>query len=396
MIIQVSLDRLPVNSRHGFAMPVILIVLVALSAGAMFFVHGAGDERMIGRSLREANQAFYAAEAGVNDVVATWDLEEYHLGLDLSGDSLDLGWRALGGGLEYHTLIRRTDPGVGRRAFSLRVTGRGTREGGGRSVRYVTFLAYPADLDIKGAIEGGFERFEQDDGASFSGLDVSPPGWDPEICGPLEDKAGVTWHDGDEVRIRDEALAEGNPVVAIDPTLNPTNIFEWGEFTYDDIVALADIIVPSANAAAGVIKPHTTGGGETCWTTPWKNWGDPSDPSAACGDYFPVIYRPGDLRIRNGKGAGQGILIVDGDLRIEDDFEFTGIIIVKGEVLIEDSVKINGAIISGDRTRLHDGTAAQDGLSHVQYSSCAVERALVGAGLYKVRPITGRSWRQGF
>ncbi len=153
----------------------------------MFFVFGAGDERLIGRSVREAGQAFYAAEAGVNEIVAVWELNLYHDRLVSAGDSIDLGWTDLEGGLEYHALIRRTDGGIGRKAFSLRITGRGTREGGGRSVRYVTLVSYPADFDIKAAVEGAFERFEADDGASFSGIDTNPTGWPDEICGPKED-----------------------------------------------------------------------------------------------------------------------------------------------------------------------------------------------------------------
>ncbi len=98
MIMPESHECLGLDSRRGFAMLVVLVVLVALSAGAMFFVYGAGDERLIGRSMREAGQAFYAAEAGVNDIVAVWDLEKYHLALTSSGDSTDLGWTPLGGG----------------------------------------------------------------------------------------------------------------------------------------------------------------------------------------------------------------------------------------------------------------------------------------------------------
>ena len=53
-----------VDSGRGFAMPGILMVLVASNAGARFFVFDAGDERLKGRSTREAGQAFYAADAG--------------------------------------------------------------------------------------------------------------------------------------------------------------------------------------------------------------------------------------------------------------------------------------------------------------------------------------------
>lgn len=159
-------------------------------------------------------------------------------------------------------------------------------------------------------------------------------------------------------------------------------------FTYADIVAMADLIVPQDNASAGQIKPQTTGGGN-CWYTPWKNWGDPDNPEEACGDNFPIIYRPGDLIIRSGVGSGQGILIIDGDLRIEDDFTFTGIIIVKGELRLQDNVVINGAVITGDRTRLTNGSPT------IQYSGCAVERSVLGAGLYTIEPLGLAAGRLG-
>ena len=377
----------PVSRRErGFAMPVVLFVLVALSVGAIFFVSGSADERLMGRAMRESGRAFYATEAGLNNVVAAWSVAQYDTLLTTSGDTVDLGWTQLDGASEYHTFIRRTDGGSGTMLFSLRVTGRGTQEDGGQSMRYMTLKTTPADLDIRAAIKGGSERFEADKSGAASGIDTNPAGW-AAYCAALEDKAGVTWHHPDSTEVKDSAYTIGNPPMEYDESINLGNIFEWGEFNYDDVVAMADIVVPSANAAAGQIKPHYSG--SACNLVPWKNWGDREDPGALCGDYFPVIYRPGDLTIRNGKGGGQGILIVDGDLRIEDDFEFTGIIIVKGEVRLEDNVLVHGAIISGDRTRLTDG------VPFVQYSSCAVDRALLGAGLYRIRPISSRGWRQG-
>ena len=374
------------TGEGGFVLLATLFLILMLSAGAVFFVNAARDEQMMGRSMRESGRAFYAAEAGVNYMVGTWAALEYDTATASPGDSIDLGWTDLDYGARFHALLRRTDGGTGRRMYSLRIIGEGTRRDGGRSVRTMDLMATPWDLDIRSAVEGGSERFEAADGALVSGLDLNPPGWDP-LCDVLEDRPGVVWPDPDSTDVRDAADVIGAPPIDIDLTNTATNVFDWGDQDIDDLIALANITIPSPNAVAGQIKPHLTGGA-TCWTEPWKNWGDPENPSAPCGDYFPIIHRAGDLTIRNGQGVGQGVLIVDGDLHIEDDFEFYGLVIVRGELTMQDIAKIHGAVITSE------GVLLDSGDPEIQYSSCVVERAILGAGLYSVHPVGGRAWHQ--
>lgn len=385
--IRTALPPRAYDAERGFALAATLLVMLVISALAIFFVAGGQSERQAGRAMLEGGRAFYASDAGLNIVLANMDAQREALDtlLTTTGDSVDLGWRDLEGGSAFNAVLTRTDPGDVRRMFSARVTGTGKTMG--RSIQYMMLTAVPWDMDVRAPVEGAAERFEADKGGIVNGSDVHPLGWDA-FCSALQaDKPGVMWHHADSVEVRDSAQALGDPPIAIDPSLDPTNIFQWGTFDYDDIVAMADIIVPQDNAAAGQIKPQTTGQGE-CWYTPWKNWGDPQNPADVCGDYFPIIYRPGDLLIQNGMGAGQGILIIDGNLRIEDFFTFTGIVIVKGEFRIEDGVVINGAVITSNRTRLTDGAPL------IQYSSCAVERSVLGAGLYTIQPVAERGWRQ--
>ena len=46
------------------------------------------------------------------------------------------------------------------------------------------------------------------------------------------------------------------------------------------------------------------------------NWGDPENPTAPCGDYFPTVYARGGLRIQAG-GVGQGVLLPAVEVPVE-------------------------------------------------------------------------------
>ena len=85
---------------------------------------------------------------------------------------------------------------------------------------------------------------------------------------------------------------------------------------------------------------------------------------------------------------GQGILLVDGELRIEDNFEFYGIIIARDRVRFEDNVRVFGGLIGGDRIRVEDG-------AWTRYSQCAVDRALDALGLNgEVMRLGSRFWSE--
>ena len=80
------------------------------------------------------------------------------------------------------------------------------------------------------------------------------------------------------------------------------------------------------------------------------NWGEPWYPAvpataSVCQNWFPIIYRPGNLKLQGGRG--QGILLVDGDLELAGGVEFFGIVLVKGRLnTTGNGNKINGAVMA--------------------------------------------------
>ena len=377
----------------GFAFPVVLFVLVVLSVGALFFVNGSRDERLAQTAMKDFTRTFYATDAGVNDVIARWKGTKWDTLLVNAGDSVDLGWTDLENGSRYHALARRTDSDPVRRFYSIRVTGTGPKGREGRSVRYLDMVKVPWDLNIESAVKGGSgsERFEADHNAIVSGLDVDPAGWGSTCDGiALEDKPAAVWPDMNDVEIAGAATVTGSPVqVEEDPTQNETNVFQWEDFDFDDLAALATIVFNGDQDFGSGVGPRVTGG--VCDTSFKRNWGAPLDPDSPCFNYFPIILiKNGGVRIRDHSGSGQGILLVDEPgsmaVRFEDDFQWFGIIIAKGEVRFEEDSQIHGAIINADRARFERD-------SFTQYSGCAVERAVLGSGLYELQPMMIRAQR---
>jgi hypothetical protein len=129
--------------------------------------------------------------------------------------------------------------------------------------------------------------------------------------------------------------------------------------------------------------------GTICTKSSTMNWGDPArhSPVAACEPYFPVIHVTGDLKATG--GTGQGILLVDGDFTKAGNFNFTGIVIARGTIKSTGSnngvtgVEMAASIDLGDAVTLAGSTK-------IQYSSCAVAKAL-SASSYPV-VAKGRAW----
>ena len=116
------------------------------------------------------------------------------------------------------------------------------------------------------------------------------------------------------------------------------------------------------------------------------------DVSGACANYFPLIHiKGGGTSYINGGGIGQGIILVDGNLWAGGGFEFFGAILVKGEFETGGSgPRVHGAVMAGNADLEEQDLT---GGSLVQYSSCALERAIkMNPDLNWVRPIERRGW----
>ncbi|HEY0306268.1 MAG TPA: hypothetical protein VGC44_14940 [Longimicrobiales bacterium] len=70
-------------------------------------------------------------------------------------------------------------------------------------------------------------------------------------------------------------------------------------------------------------------------------------------------------------GTHSGVLIVQGDLLVENGADYTGLIVLSGSLQIEDGVHIAGAVM------VRSGAPAVMGAADLTFSRCAVSRALV-------------------
>ncbi len=370
-----------IDNERGIALLIAIIAIVVVGGLLVGIATAARLENRQAHNTGEMAQAFAVAELGLNETIASFN---------------DGGWNALGimeaaeisgvtvaGAGNYSGTVTR----LSERLYLVDVTGTSSR--GGARQRLGTYVKMGSlDIDIRAAARGGGGGGQAvlKGGVTVDGRDRIPPGWGPTCSSPLEDKAGIEWKDDELVVVEPGGTLDGAPPLVEDPTINNTNVFEWGTLNYDDLVALANIEIPSPNAASGQIKPHVAGG--ECNTVPWKNWGAPEDPSSPCFDYFPIIHRPGPLTLTSGKGGGQGILLVDGELTINGDFHFYGLVIVKGEIQMKGNVNIYGAVITGAQLQSEPGDL-------IQYSQCAMARVLGAAG-GQPAPLRSRGWLQMF
>ena len=149
----------------------------------------------------------------------------------------------------------------------------------------------------------------------------------------------------------------------------------------------------SSSGSLGLgLAAAVTGTPPKCDTSLESNWGAPTVSTSPCFNYFPIVYHYGDLSI-SGSGEGQGILLVEGNLDVQGRIDFYGPVIVTGGVNVRgtgsDDVKFYGGILAQNVT-LDDSRLT--GNATVNYSSCAIKRALQGSAI--PTPLKERSWVQ--
>lgn len=371
------------TGREGFALPAALGALVLVAIMVVGGFASVRQEYRIGLGTERSNQAFYVAEEGITRVLASWRAQDY-AGL---ANFESLTRTGTVDGAEWTVEVTRLTP----RSYFLDATGTVT-EGGllagasrrlGMTVKVRTAeLMPPAALTTRGtvSIRGT---------AEVHGEDVNPQTWGG-VCEPVSssnNKPGVITDTGGNVTTTGAAEVTGNPAWVKDPDIDGETFSQFGDVTYEDLVALATKKFPGGNING--TGPMYTGTGECDASRP-LNWGDPIDPAGACGGYFPIIHVAGNARIQSG-GKGQGVLLVDGNLDLRGNFVFHGIIIVQGRFQTQGSGnRVLGGVWSGNADL---ETEVLTGGSVVQYSTCAATRAILNNdALSRARPIMERGW----
>jgi hypothetical protein len=387
------------GDTEGIVLPVIILGLVVMSTLAVAAVMTAGDEQKSSQAMRQASTAFYAAEAGFNQIYAQWATYEAQIDSLEPGDTLDLGWQKLSTGSSYRPLVIRLDnAGGGQPLYALQAEGRGlgalagmrtlrllvTSSGSGGGEGYKLGECCEAAVTVR-----GYARLQDDTG--LDGHDMNPPGWDDACTNELHDKAGLTMLDTTKFTADGSTWMDGEPPLAQDNTLSDATWDSLGSLAWQDLAAMAE---KTFHDGTWTPRPSTKieAGELVCDTDDPLNLGS-NDPTHPCFDYFPIVLISDNVTFEF--GHAQGIFVLNWDEATDQGSEFdlevdqtlAGLILGKGCVEPENNSRTYGAIfVDANYRNLHLCNSDKDfdmndGDAELHYSTCAIDRALTLSGL---------------
>lgn len=380
------------RERRGFAMFLsigALVIIGVLVAGSSFI---SLQEQRLGQNSLVQTRAFTVAEYGLNKIQTDWD-KTPNLQMT-NGARFDTTYQLAGQGtadVHYVRLNNETFWIVSEGRASVGNLG-GSREAVKR-VGAVLRLRIPT-IKAEGAITAG-GNVSVRGGADVKGNDAKPPNWGTDCPGSLVNKAGVVVPIGSSVTTVGASTITGSPPTRQDPLAADANTYiRYGDETWNTLTAQANITFNGATTLGSAIAPTTLlldpttcdKGNIYNWGEPWRGIGSIS----ACNNYFPIIYANGDLTL-NAQGRGQGILLVNGNVRINGQFEWYGLIIVTNDIVRGNGgANIYGAVMARNEILADESIIA--GTTTYQYSSCALERAMRGSA--QVVQAKERAWTE--
>ena len=369
--------------RNGFALMVAMIAMViigALVAGALFV---STQEYRISRNTLHQERALAAAEAGTAQALQDWKINPFDQNwgatkMRSTGDTMSLQYSLPNGSradvritrLNMATFLVVSDGATSttdRQLNSRRRTGLLLRE------RIPNLPAY-------GAVNARGTTVLTGSGAVV-GNDLTPAGWTgcdnastnrPAVVNAST--SNVTSSGG----CSGFTCASGTAAVAQQTSLADTNtLLRYGDLTYADLVANASKVIAGGSPYQPL--PSFNGDG-SCKTTDALNWGDPNRAvvPGRCEEYFPIIHISGagvETTVNN--GSGQGILLVDGSLKLNGNFSFVGPVIIRGNITtLGTGNKVIGSIMAANIGCTSSPCNKMSGEATVQFSSCALTQAL--------------------
>lgn len=363
--------------RDGFALPVTIFALVAIGAIVTGGFYVSGQENRISMSTDLGEEAFTVAEYGLQTVLGTWMNQDVAALASSGGTVTDEAWadsRFLG-------TYQVSADSLGGRLYLVRVEGTATQGSrtatrliGGLGRTTKAELPYKSAMTVLGSL----------DIAGNSGI------YGTDQCDPSTAVPGVTAKEDDNVTQGNNAEVEGEPTpIDEEADMDLAKLSQFGDVSLDDLIESATKTYP-AGANPTNMQPVTTtdGAGNTVCDPVQNNWGD-TIPSNPCGNYYPLIYAEGDLRIDgSGSGAmGQGILIVEGDLTIAGNVKFQGVVITKGKL----SYSGNGGHVEGSTIVMGDVEVSEvSGSAESFYNQCIINNVFNGA--LRMQSLATRSW----
>ena len=363
---------------RGFALPGALIALVLISALVAGTLFVSIEESRAGRGDLAAQHALATAEWSLDRAIVEWDRQRNTRLLPGSTAVLS------GAAPNDSSIVRATRL----RSDGLWVTA--TARVGGERRSVAARRSVGASLELVGVIVpraaaltalGALEV----DGGVVDGTDAVV-GDTTALCRELGPVAGVVVPAVGRVTCITCDTASGTGVFGqppIDSSAAVDSVFpSFGDESFASLTRRATTML-----GPGTLVPRVSVAGDVCTITDPLNWGDPAGASA-CSDWYPVVWVRGDAVL--GPGArGQGVLLVDGSLRVESNAQFVGVVATTGDIEVAGvGASLVGAAFSANR--LGAGTSAVRDGGAVRFSSCGIRRAALGtARLARTR---GRWW----
>jgi hypothetical protein len=364
--------------ERGFALAVSIFALVIIAALVTGVFFAARQELKIGENTLSAQRAFNAADAGLNNAIANWNMSWNQLA---TNGTATFSGTLPGGTSSYSGTVRRLNGQL----YLVQSTGtdqyhQATRTLGALSRLLIMQMTIKGAITTQGSLKIG--------GSSYiDGVDANPTGWS---CPPANDTMpGIATGDSADITTSgcsDYSCVQGSPKILNDTSITDSTFTKFGDLNWNDLVAMATKIYPSGYGPASDFGP--VGTATTCTTSVQDNWGDPMVPAsvAGCSNYFPIIYVNGNFSATG--GYGQGILIVNGDVSVQGGWQFFGPVIVKGTITTQGTGgHFNGGVMASNLNFNQDVIL---GNAVVTYSSCALFKAL--AANSPGRWLKQRSW----
>ena len=360
------MERLHREEGIALAAAMYALIVVGGLVSAAFFVSVL--EQRLGFNALKLNGAFAAADGGAAEIVSQWSSGGYdQLAV---GETATLGQRWVGQSGWYGGTVRR----LARQLFLITIDAY-SRDSTARQRVGLLVRSTPVEVDLRAALTTrGPVRLGTS--ASVSGNDEPPSGWTgcedprsplPALRLPPADSAAIL-----SPGCTNYGCLSGTPKIRGDSTIN--------DVSFSDLAALASRTLPGGSYSE--IGPRADADG--CdWSHP-QNWGDPLSPGGSCSRYFPLIFIGGNASIQG--TAGQGVLVVDGNLRVDGDLQFYGAVIVRGTLSITGG-RVSGGVSAGGASLEASSVLGE---AVVRYSSCVLERALDATA--PAAPLEQRAW----
>jgi len=390
------------GARAGFALPAAILVLAVVAILIAGGFHLANQEQQVGMSSERSTHAFYMAESALGEALANWNPS-------LAGSSR---WE-FGPSMVQNSprgsasvQVMRVDERLYYMQSTAQVNEGGALSHGAQRTLGLMVRQHSADFPVDAALTTqGEVRLR---GSSLiDGHDRIPAGWNQ--CPPMgPTRPGVRLAEGGTVDVGGSADIQGDPPHLLDSEIDDDTFTQFGDVTWDELVAMATIVIPADGSAGGThtindtwpsldtddncnVYNRDTGSGDM-----W-NWGEPGfrdDPNhqfAPCFTHYPIVYVNGNARIQS-NGVGQGILLVEGDVDLRGNFNFYGILIAQGS--LETQGGADPRIVGGAIARnVELERQSYVGSSQINFSSCVINEVMTHAqGLNWAFPLASRAW----